>query len=177
MEVRGVDEEMAIEMASIYDKIRDVTRQVEQAPISEKAKQYVQLLQYSIELEKQKERVYLELEESEKEEAQHVLKEIMAHELNLPRFLPVSEVAMMLNVSPQMVRRYCAEGKIVAKRRNRDARKWYIPTEQFLTMPEFVKYIQQKEVNRIKSIKAAQLMLQMIDEDEDDDNEVFGEWD
>lgn len=169
MEVRGVDEKMAIEMAAIFDKIRDVTRQVEDAPISENVKKYVQLLRYSIELEKQIEKAYLELDEIEKEEAKHTLREILGPELQLPKYLPVSEVAMMLNVSPQMVRRYCSEGKILARKRHQDGGKWYIPTEQFLTKPEFAKYIQQKEVNRIKSIKAAEIMLQMIDEDEDEE--------
>ncbi|PLR79570.1 DNA-binding protein [Bacillus canaveralius] len=170
-----MDEEMAIEMASIYEKIRNVANQIDNAPISDKAKQYVQLLRYSIELEKQKEKAYLELNENEKEEAQSILKEILAPEL--PKYLPVSEVSMMLNVSPQMVRRYCAEGKILGKRRHQDSGKWLIPTEQFLTKPEFVEYIQKKEVNRIKSIKAAQLMLQMIDEDEEDDEGFSQIWD
>lgn len=160
-----MDDKMSSELATIYGKIKNDTSHVEREAISEKAKSYVELYRYSIELEKQKEIAYQELSGSEKQEAQNVLKKVTAS--NLPEFLPVSEVAMILDVSPQMVRRYCAEGKISAKQRLDDRGKWLIPTEQFLTKPEFSMYIKQKEVNRLKSIKAANTMLQMTDEDDE----------
>ncbi|MBP3040272.1 helix-turn-helix domain-containing protein [Bacillaceae bacterium Marseille-Q3522] len=110
---------------------------------------------------------YLELSEKEKEEAKAVLKKVIGS--GLPEYLSVSEVSQILNVSPQMVRRYCAEGKIIGKQRLEGSGKWLIPTEQFLSKPEFAKYIKQKEINRLKSMNAAKMMLQMIEDLENGD--------
>lgn len=51
---------------------------------------------------------------------------------NLPAYLSVRDVSVMLDVTPQMVRRYCANGDIEAKRRLGSKGQWMIHTEQFI---------------------------------------------
>ncbi|MBW8349605.1 helix-turn-helix domain-containing protein [Bacillus sp. IITD106] len=157
-----MDEKMGTEMASKYLS----KNQAIGDKISEKAKHYVDLFFQSMELDKMKDMAYMELEENEKEEVERLI--IKAFESSLPAYLPVSEVSQILGVSTQMVRRYCSEGKIKAKQRLGETGQWLIPTEQFISKPEFTKYLKRKEINREKSIRAAEIILQMIDEDEED---------
>ncbi|RWR13582.1 helix-turn-helix domain-containing protein [Siminovitchia fortis] len=158
---------MAVKTGVVFKGISDVMAQVNKENISENARQYVQLLHQSIEIDQEKEMFYLELNDDEKTEVEHVLKDVF--HTRLPEYMPVTEVAQMLNVTPQMVRRYCAEGKIKAKQRMENSGKWLIPTEQFLAKPEFSKHLKQKEINRMKSMKAIDLVLQGIDEEEEED--------
>ncbi|MCR2822369.1 helix-turn-helix domain-containing protein [Lederbergia panacisoli] len=161
-----MDENMGTEMVSRYLSNERVKNLANEDKISDSARHYVNLLFQSMEVEKLKEMAYLELRENEKIEVQQLLKHTF--ESSLPVYLPVTEVSQILGVSPQMVRRYCAEGKIKAKQRLGETGQWLIPTEQFVSKPEFTKYLYQKEINRKKSIKAAEIMLQMIDEDEEE---------
>ncbi|WP_100011798.1 helix-turn-helix domain-containing protein [Lentibacillus sediminis] len=151
-------------MSSNYDNINT---QLENQEANEKTKRYVELVLHSIELEKKRAAAYSELGDGEEGEANRILKEMTTP--YLPEFLLVSEVSALLGVSHQMVRRYCTEGKIKAKQRLEGSGKWLIPTEQFLATPEFIKYIQEKEVQRINSIKVAETMLEMLEEDTEED--------
>ncbi|WP_144462987.1 helix-turn-helix domain-containing protein [Siminovitchia fortis] len=157
---------MAVKTGAVFKGISDAMTQFEKENISENAKHYVHLLHQSIEIEQENEMFYLELNNDEKNEVEHVLEDIFR--TRLPEYLPVTEVAQILNVTPQMVRRYCAEGKIQAKQRSENSGKWLIPTEQFLAKPEFAKYLKQKELNRMQSMKAIDLVLQGIVEEEEE---------
>jgi hypothetical protein len=159
--VKGVKKKLAIQTGSLFKNMTDAIGKMNEKAINVNVKRYVQMIHQSIEIEKEREMLYMELSEEEKREAEHLLKDLFQSEL--PEFMPVSEVAQMLNVTPQMVRRYCAEGKIIAKQRLENSGQWLIPTEQFVTRPEFFKYLKDKEMNRIKSIKAAELMLHIPD--------------
>lgn len=166
--MKGVDDSMATELLSEYEKIKKDRSELPDYVISDKALNYVDLFEYSIVIEQKKELAYSELDEEEKNIVQDLLNQKM-EKYEIPKYLPVSEVAKILKVTPQMVRRYCVEGKIEAKQRLEGSGKWQIPTEQFLSKPEFIEYIKQKEINRLKSMKAAKIMLDMIGEDDLED--------
>jgi hypothetical protein len=160
-----VNEEMATEIAgNLYDAIKKV-RVPNEEEISEKAKRYVTLLRMQMELEKQKEQLYLELNELEKQEATNVLKDTTTEDL--PEYLPVRDVAEILEVTPQMVRRYCIDGKIDARQRIEGSGKWLIPTKQFITHPNWNKYMDKKNKIKKQSVNIANKMLQYLEEDVD----------
>lgn len=149
---------MAKQTGSLFKNMTDAIGKMNEKAISDNVKRYVQMIHQSIEIEKEKEMLYMELNEEEKLEAEYLLKDLFQPEL--PEFMPVSEVAQMLGVTPQMVRRYCTEGKIFAKQRLENSGQWLIPVEQFITRPEFFKYLKEKEINKNKSIKMAKMMIE-----------------
>jgi hypothetical protein len=62
-------------------------------------------------------------------------KESIHEGLNLPGFLTVSDVSEMLNITPQMVRKHCAAGKIKAWRTLGDSGEWRIDVDQYKSHP------------------------------------------
>ncbi|KYD32968.1 helix-turn-helix domain-containing protein [Parageobacillus toebii] len=132
--------------------------------LSENARRYLELVRLSLELEKQKEKMYLALNEQEKEEVQNVLSQIT--EPTIPEYLTVRDVALLLDVTPQMVRRYCAEGKIDAYQRLEGSGKWIIPTAQFLHHPNWSAFLRKRQKVKNQSINIAEKMLEYLEEEE-----------
>jgi S-adenosylmethionine:tRNA-ribosyltransferase-isomerase (queuine synthetase) len=132
--------------------------------LSENARRYLELVRLSLELEKQKEKMYLALNEQEKEEVQNVLSQIT--EPTIPEYLTVRDVALLLDVTPQMVRRYCAEGKIDAYQRLEGSGKWTIPTAQFLHHPSWPAFLRKRQKIKNQSINIAEKMLEYLGEEE-----------
>jgi hypothetical protein len=160
-----VNEEMATELVgNLYDTISKF-EVLNETDISENAKRYVAILRMQMELDKQKELIYLELDDYEKEEANNVLKKETT--LDIPEFLPVRDVAQILDVTPQMVRRYCANGQIDARQRMEGSGTWFIPTEQFINHPNWTKFIQKQERQKRQSLNIADKMLRYLEEDGD----------
>jgi hypothetical protein len=160
-----VNEEMATEIVgNLYDTISKISVPNE-SEISERAKRYVTILRMQMELEKQKEQIYLELNELEKQEASNILRE--AINVDFPEYLPVRDVAEILEVTPQMVRRYCADGRIDARQRIEGSGKWLIPTDQFITHPNWSKYVYKKSKIKKQSVNIANKLMQYLEEDVD----------
>ena len=156
-----MNEEMATEIVgNLYDTIRKMNVPNE-TEMSERVKHYVTIQKMQMELEKQKEQLYLELNENEKQEASDLLRKTV----EFPQYIPVREVAEILEVTPQMVRRYCTEGKIDAKQRMEGSGKWLIPTNQFIAHHNWNKYIQKKNKINNQSVNIANKIMQYLDED------------
>lgn len=151
-------------VGNLYDTIKNksVTNESE---ISEGARRYVTILRMQMELEKQKEQIYLELNEFEKQEASKILKEEINGEF--PEYLPVRDVAEILEVTPQMVRRYCADGRVDARQRLEGSGKWLIPTDQFITHPNWKKYSEKRKKVKKQSDNIASKMMKYLEEDVD----------
>jgi predicted transcriptional regulator len=132
--------------------------------MSENARRYVELVRLSLELEKHKEKIYQNLNEQDKENVQKILNKI--DDPVIPQHLTVRDVALLLEVTPQMVRRYCTDGKIDARQRLEDSGKWIIPTSQFLNHPNFSKFVWKREKIKNQSSKIAEKMLEYLDEEE-----------
>jgi predicted transcriptional regulator len=99
-----------------------------------------------------------------KEVVRNILKQIISSVI--PEHLTVRDVALLLEVTPQMVRRYCAEGKIDARQRLEDSGNCIIPTSQFLNHPNFTKFVRKREKIKIQSSKIAEMMLEYLEEEE-----------
>ncbi len=153
MEVKGVDEEMDL----ILDNI-DINPKEEEKVTSIKVKRYIKLMGLA-------EKLYSELNDEEKEEAINFFKKI--HSSEIPEYLSVREVAQLLEVTPQMVRRYCAEEKIKAFQRLEGSGSWLIESTQFLNHPGWPKFFKSKEKAKDNSVYVAEKMLDYLSEDEE----------
>ncbi|AKM20520.1 hypothetical protein GARCT_03295 [Geobacillus sp. 12AMOR1] len=124
--------------------------------LSDNVQRYVELIQQSLELEKRKKEIYSNLSDQEKQSVRHILTEMA--EQTIPDDLHVRDVALLLDVTPQMVRRYCAEGKIEAYQRLGDSGKWIIPAAQFFHHPNWPSFLQMREQLKSQSIRIAEKM-------------------
>lgn len=130
---------------------------------SERAKNFVKLSKLIEDAEKEKRRIYSELREEEKEEAFQVLQK----QHNIPGYLTVFDVAEMLDISVQMVRRHCSNGTIKAEQRLKGSGKWYIETKQFMDNKNWGEFVRKRAEIKEKSLKLAQKMIEILDEEED----------
>lgn len=84
----------------------------------------------------------------------------------VPEHLTVSEVAQLIEVSPQMVRRKCMTGEILAHRTLNGKGKWRIPANQFMTHPRFEELVMKYQLLRESSEKVASAMVKLAEKDE-----------
>ena len=125
---------------------------------SDRVKRFVLLSKLIEHAAKEKERI--KLDEMEKQEAFEVLQK----EHNIPEYITVHDAADILEVSAQMVRRYCAEEKIKAFQRFPGSGKWLIETKQFMDNKNWGEFVQKRARIKEKSIKLATKMIQILDE-------------
>lgn len=104
--------------------------------------------------------VLLELDDNSRKEVLEFVEQPIAFEI--PENLSVGNVSELLNVTPQMVRCYCSEGKIEAYQTLEGSGKWKILTEQFKNHPNWEKFIQDKKHVQKYNIKTADTMLEML---------------
>jgi hypothetical protein len=155
MEVRRVKN-----MSTILEEVK--LSEIEEASItSAKAKRFLKLSQLIEEAEKEKHETYLELDDFEKHETFKVLQK--RH--NIPDYISVRDTAKILEVSVQMVRRYCAEEKINATQRLGSG-KWLIEAKQFMDNENWEKYLQERAIIKENSLNFANKMFNILDETE-----------
>lgn len=135
---------------------------IEEASLtSERTKYFVKLSKLIEEAEREKERIYLALNENEKEEAFKILQK----QYNIPGYITVHDAAEILDVSVQMVRRYCSEGKLKATQRLKGSGKWLIETKQFMDNKKWGEFVQKRARMKEKSLKLANKMIEILDKD------------
>ncbi|MFL0575030.1 helix-turn-helix domain-containing protein [Priestia megaterium] len=69
------------------------------------------------------------------------------NKLNHPDYLTTQDVANILGVSTQMVRRYCNEGQFDAWRTQGNKGEWRINVEQFKTHTNYIKMVNRRTKN------------------------------
>lgn len=84
----------------------------------------------------------------------------------VPEYLTVAEVGTLIGVSPQMVRRKCITGEILAHRTLNGKGKWRIPAKQFMTHPHFEELVMKYQQLRDSSEKLASDMVKLAEKDE-----------
>ncbi|MGM7720702.1 helix-turn-helix domain-containing protein [Metabacillus sp. Hm71] len=147
-------------MTAILEEVK-LTPIEEQAITSERTKRFVKLSKLIEQMEREKENAYLELSEEEKQEAFESLQK----QHNIPDYITVRDAAKILDVSVQMVRRYCTEGKINAFQRLEGSGKWLIETKQFIDNKNWGKFVQERARIKDNSLKFANKMLDIMDDD------------
>ncbi|MBY5229376.1 hypothetical protein ABH61_11110 [Bacillus paranthracis] len=130
------------------------------------AHMYMKVIQAANEIAQIQRELYISLTDSEKSEIKEVMLKTQSN--NYPEYLTTQDVAKLLKISTQMVRRYCADGKIDATQRMEGTGAWLIKTEQFLDHPDLLKVLSAREnareKNRNKSIGFANSMLKLLND-------------
>ncbi|WP_317945360.1 helix-turn-helix domain-containing protein [Sporosarcina saromensis] len=130
----------------------------EQTLESQNAKDFVKIMMLQEELEREKERLYQALSEQEKIEAFNVLRT----QFNIPDFITVRDASEILEITPQMVRRYCADGKLRGHQTLQGSGKWRLDTEQFIGKPNWDKFIEKRARIKKQSVNIANNMLDYL---------------
>lgn len=148
-------------MANLLDNVKP--RPSDEAIKSERAKEYVQLMRIHEELERKKNSLYKELKEEERKEAFLAL----SQEFNLPPYVTVRDAAEIMSISPQMVRRHCAEGKLIAQQTFEGSGKWRIETKQLMDQPNWERFIEKRARIKKQSLGLADEMLNQLQDKEE----------
>lgn len=85
----------------------------------------------------------------------------------LPKYLTVTEVATLLSISPQMVRRKCMADEIEAHRTLNGRGKWRILSSQFLSHPDLEELLIELKQKRSVSKQLASVLLDESDEEKE----------
>ena len=154
MEVKEVDD-----MPTILDDYKPQLIE-EQMMLSRKSMDFVKVMMLQEELERERERLYQGLSEIEKKEAF----EVLSKQFNIPSFITVRDTSEILGITPQMVRRYCSDGKIKSHQTLEGSGKWRIDAEQFMDKPNWDKFIEKRAKLKKQSINIAEKVLEYLDD-------------
>lgn len=146
-------------MSTILDTYRPQPM-VDESMQSENSRDFVKIVMLQEELEREKERLFLGLSPREKREAFRVL----SKQYNIPEFVTVKDVSEILGITPQMVRRHCSDGRIIALQTLEGSGKWRIQTEQFMDHPNWDKFLEKRVKIKKQSINIAEKMLEYLDD-------------
>ncbi|ANU11988.1 regulatory protein MerR [Planococcus antarcticus DSM 14505] len=147
-------------MVDLLDNVKP--RPSDEAIKSERVKEYVQLMRLHEALERKKNMLYEELKEEERKEAF----EALSNEFNLPPHVTVRDAADIMSISPQMVRRHCAEKKLAAQQTFEGSGKWRIETKQLMDQPNWERFIEKRARIKDQSLGLADEMLNQLQEED-----------
>jgi hypothetical protein len=126
--------------------------------ISERARRYAKL-QY-LEREILRESIQMR-EELTVEELRSVATALETEELPVPEFLSVRDVAKLTDLTPQIVRRHCMNGKYKGYQVAGENSTWRIESEQFKDNPHWISFLIERNEARERSKKVAVLAEQL----------------
>ncbi|WP_339252934.1 helix-turn-helix domain-containing protein [Sporosarcina sp. FSL W8-0480] len=151
-------------MENMSDPVRDYKLQKpgDEQYTSQNTEEFVKLTMLQEELVREKKRLYQVLTESEKKDAF----EIISKKYNIPDHITVREASEILEISPQMVRRHCTEGKIRSYQTLQGSGKWRIEAEQFMNYPNWGKFIEKRGRIKKQSENIAKKMLDYLEDEE-----------
>lgn len=132
---------------------------------SERAKKYAKLSVLELEIMREKEELEEQLTVEEKKSVETALKESQQY-FSIPQYFSVREVAMLTGLSPQVIRRHCANKKFNAFQATGQNGTWYIESEQFRDHPEWNTFIQKRNNLFIRSKRVAEAAQKLWDETE-----------
>lgn len=75
-------------------------------------------------------------------------------------------IALLEWISPQLVRRHCADGNLKATQTLQGSGKWRVETDQLMNQPNWEKYLQKRARIKLKSHNLADKMIDYLDDDE-----------
>lgn len=128
--------------------------------MSQKSKEFVKITMLHEELERERERLFQELDWMEKKEAFDVI----SKQFNIPEYITVRDASEILGVTPQMVRRHCSDGKIIGHQTLEGSGKWRIETEQFMGKPNWDKFIEKRAKIKKQSVNIAEKALEYLND-------------
>lgn len=121
---------------------------------------FMKIIMLQEELEMEKENLFKRLTFEEKKE----IFQFLSKRFNIPELITVRDVADILELSPQMVRRHCADGKIKSLQTLEGSGKWRVYSDQFMDHPNWFKFIKKRKKIKNQSIDIAEKMLDLLDD-------------
>lgn len=132
----------------------------EKTSMSDKSKEFVKVTMLHEELDREKEKLFQELDSEEKKDAFSVI----SKKFSIPEYISVRDASEILGITPQMVRRHCSNGKIIGHQTLEGSGKWRIATEQFMGKPNWNKFIEKRAKIRDQSINIAEKALEYLND-------------
>lgn len=157
MEVREVNEEMR----ALFEEYK-LNPEEEKKFHSDKVKEFIKMTRIALEAQKKQREILSLMNEQEREEANDAISD----SLKIPKYFQVRDVSQLLNVTPQMVRKHCAEGRITGHQTLEGRGKWLIDSDQFLNHPNWDNFLKTKREMKKKSKNLASKILETLEEDE-----------
>ena len=147
-------------MVNLLDNVRP--RPSDEMIKNERVKEYVQLMRIAEEVEREIKKRASELKDDEKQEAF----EALSQEYNLPQYMTVRDAADIMDISPQMVRRHCSEGKLAAQQTFEGSGKWRIEAKQLMDQPNWERFIEKRARIKTQSLGLADEVLKNLQDEE-----------
>lgn len=147
-------------MVNLLDNVKP--RPSDESIKNERVKEYVQLMRIAEEVEREIRKRASELRDDEKHEAF----EALSQEYNIPQYVTVRDAADIIGISPQMVRRHCTEGKLVAKQTFEGSGKWRIEAKQLIDQPYWERFIEKRARIKKQSLGLADEALHNLQDEE-----------
>lgn len=147
-------------MVNLLDNVRP--RPSDEAIKNERVKEYIQLMRIAEEVEREIKKRASEMRDDEKREAFAAL----SQEYNLPRYVTVRDAADIMNISPQMVRRHCADARLSAQQTFEGSGKWRIEAKQLMDQPNWERYIEKRARIKTQSLGLANEVLNSLSDEE-----------
>lgn len=129
-------------------------------PESFRAENYLKLLLLTEDVEKEATELSERLTDDDKKDVFKALRK----RYNLPDHLTVHEAAEILGISPQLVRRYCEEGRLTGEPLLAGSGKWRIQTYQLVGGLHWREFLLKCKRLKAQSIKLANKMVELIDD-------------
>ena len=147
-------------MVNLLDNIQP--RPSDEMIKNKRVKEYVQLMRIAEEVEREIKRRTSELGEDEKLEAF----EALSQEYNIPQYVTVRDAADIMGISPQMVRRHCADGRLSALQTFEGSGKWRIEAQQLMDKPNWERFIEKRARIKKQSLGLADEVLKNLQDKE-----------
>lgn len=116
---------------------------------------YLKLHKLHEELERKKESIFNGMSEEERE---MVYAAIQQKPVKVPEYIKVADAARIIGVSPQMIRKYCSEGKLNAQQSMPGSGRWKIKASELMHYPGWNDFIERKKSTREKTKELAEFM-------------------
>lgn len=147
-------------MVNLLDNVKP--RPSDEMIKNKRVKEYVQLMRIAEEVEREIKRRTSELGEDEKQEAF----EALSQEYNIPQYVTVRDAADIMGISPQMIRRHCADGRLAAQQTFEGSGKWRIEAKQLMDKPNWERFIEKRARIKTQSLGLADEVLGNLQEEE-----------
>ncbi|CAH0346551.1 hypothetical protein [Bacillus sp. CECT 9360] len=154
-------------MGEILNKVK-LSETEERSIPTDRAKKYVKIRKLEEEIAREKS-VLEELSAEEIAAIEDIFKKDIVDEV--PQYLSVKEVSMLTGLTPQIVRRHCANRKYAAYQPGGGNGTWHIESSRFRTYPNWLDFIQKRNELFSNSQQVAKLAVQLWDEDESEKSE------
>lgn len=83
---------------------------------------------------------------------------------SIPKYVNVKDAAYIIDVSEQMIRRYCSENKLKAEQTMSGSGKWRIETTQLMNYAGWNNFLNKRAKMKKQSKNIAKFMSDNIDE-------------